>query len=82
MDSEFSVSRWRGLPDADPEGFKKGRYMEIYTSTLLARLLVEGCWTLTGRTIGDLSEGAGIYLHIPIYYIKYTSSAVRYVILS
>ena len=26
------------------------KYKNIYTSTLLARLLVEGCWTLTGLT--------------------------------
>ena len=29
---------------------------QAHTSTLLARLLVEGGWTLTGRTIGDLSS--------------------------
>ena len=31
----------------------------IYTSTLLARL-VEGCWTLSQVSIGDLSEGPGL----------------------
>ena len=33
-----------------------------YTSTLLARLLVEGCSTLSQVSIGDLSEGPGIYI--------------------